>query len=110
MITDENLQKNEEGAAFVLANPKGFTAVTWDAARAVQELCETVRELRADNDAMAERIQAGDRARDDVIEECAVAARQIDRINYEWVRDSLWDNVTARAAAAVRRLKTKPLN
>lgn len=76
----------------------------------VQALVDELRELRADHAAMAERIQTGDRARDAVIEECAIAARQADRIGYEWVMNSLWDTITLRAANTVRALKTKPLS
>ncbi|MFC5346294.1 hypothetical protein ACETK8_15920 [Brevundimonas staleyi] len=42
---------------------------------------------------------------DEVIEQCAVAAEMQDRTGYEWVRDSLWDNILKRAGAAVRALK-----
>lgn len=44
--------------------------------------------------------------RNETIAECAIAARQIDRVGYEWVKDSLWDNITGRASDAVRNLKT----
>lgn len=52
------------------------------------------------------RTSAAGSTRDDVIEECAQAARMIDRVGHEWVQDSLWDNITQRAAAAVRKLKS----
>ncbi|WP_309628183.1 hypothetical protein [Brevundimonas sp.] len=42
---------------------------------------------------------------DEVIEQCAAAAEMQDRTGYEWVRDSLWDNILKRAGAAVRALK-----
>jgi hypothetical protein len=44
-------------------------------------------------------------ARVRLIEECAQAARQVDRTGHEWVKNSLWDNIMARAATAVRALK-----
>ena len=47
MISEEDLKINEESAALVLANTKKFTAQVYDAARAVKELCESVRALRA---------------------------------------------------------------
>lgn len=47
MISEEDLRKNEADAALVLANSKAYTAQMWDAARAIKELCESVRELRA---------------------------------------------------------------
>ncbi len=44
---------------------------------------------------------------DDLIERCAQAAEAIDRIGYEWVKDSLWANILRRAGANVRALKNK---
>lgn len=34
MISEEDLKKNEDGAALVLANSKAHTSQMWDAARA----------------------------------------------------------------------------
>lgn len=42
--------------------------------------------------------------REAIIEECAVAAEQQDRVGYEWVRDSLWHVILQRAGANVRAL------
>jgi hypothetical protein len=39
-----------------------------------------------------------------LIEACAIAAEGQDRTGYEWVRESLWDNILARAGANVRAL------
>ena len=39
-----------------------------------------------------------------LIEECARAAEQTDRVGREWVAGSLWDSITKRAAGAVRAL------
>lgn len=47
MISEEDLAKNERDAAAVIENPKAFTAQIYDAARAIQELCASVRELQA---------------------------------------------------------------
>lgn len=47
--------------------------------------------------------------RNDLIEQCAVAAEQQDRIGYEWVRESLWTNILKRAGNNVRLLKTQPI-
>ena len=47
--------------------------------------------------------------RDAIIEACAVAASGIDRIGYEWIRDSLWDVILRRAGDNVRALKGKLL-
>lgn len=44
--------------------------------------------------------------RNELIEECAVAAEQRDRIGIEWVADSLWANILRRAGASVRKLKS----
>lgn len=49
-----------------------------------------------------------DDERNALIEECAVAAEQQDRIGYEWVGNSLWANILRRAGANVRKLKTTP--
>ncbi len=46
MISEEDLRKNEADAALVLSNSKAYNAQMWDAARAIKELCESVRELR----------------------------------------------------------------
>lgn len=48
--------------------------------------------------------------RNALIEECAVAAEQQDRIGYEWVGNSLWANILRRAGQNVRKLKTTPLH
>ena len=48
MISEEDLKKNEESAALVLSNTKEFDALTYDAAKAIQELCASVRELQAE--------------------------------------------------------------
>jgi hypothetical protein len=47
--------------------------------------------------------------RNDLIEQCAVAAEQQDRIGREWVADSLWAKILKRAADEVRLLKTRPV-
>lgn len=47
MISEDDLKKYEADAALVLSNSKAYTAQMWDAARAIKELCESVRELRA---------------------------------------------------------------
>lgn len=47
--------------------------------------------------------------RNSIIEACAVAAEAQDRVDREWVRDSLWDAVLRRAGANVRALKTEPV-
>lgn len=43
--------------------------------------------------------------RNAVIEECAKAARMADRVGREWVRNSLWDNITRLASEQVLKLK-----
>lgn len=49
--------------------------------------------------------------RNEIIEECAIAAEAQDRTGHEWVHDSLWANILKRAGANVRRLKSeKPSN
>lgn len=45
--------------------------------------------------------------RDEIIEQCALAAEQQDREGYEWVRDSLWQKILQRAGANVRKLKAQ---
>jgi hypothetical protein len=47
MISEDDLKKYEADAALVLSNSKAYTAQMWDAARAIKNLCESVRELRA---------------------------------------------------------------
>lgn len=47
--------------------------------------------------------------RNELIEQCAVAAEQQDRIGREWVRDSLWAAILQRAGDNVRLLKTRPI-
>ena len=47
--------------------------------------------------------------RNDLIERCAIAAEQQDRIGREWVRDSLWSAILQRAGNNVRLLKTRPI-
>lgn len=47
MISEEDLKRNEESTAYVLANTKKFTAQMYDAARAMKELCQSVRDLQA---------------------------------------------------------------
>lgn len=47
--------------------------------------------------------------RNDIIEQCAVAAEAQDRVGYEWVGSSLWANILRRAGANVRKLKVKQL-
>jgi hypothetical protein len=47
-----------------------------------------------------------DEARNQLIEECAVAAEHQDRSGREWVHDSLWHKILKRAGDAVRTLKT----
>lgn len=65
----------------------------------IQRLGEELADTKADADAMAARIQAGDRSRDDVIEECAKVA---DRY------PGVYGN--SPTAAEIRKLKTKPLS
>lgn len=43
--------------------------------------------------------------RDDLIEQCAVAAEATARVGWEWVRDSLWAKILKRAGDNVRALK-----
>lgn len=45
--------------------------------------------------------------RAEIIEECAQAAEAVDRIGREWVRDSLWAQICARAGQNVRALLKK---
>lgn len=45
-------------------------------------------------------------ARQELIEQCAVAAEAQDRIGREWVDNSLWANICKRAGANVRKLKS----
>lgn len=47
--------------------------------------------------------------RNDLIEKCAVAAEQQDRIGREWVGESLWAKILKRAGDNVRLLKTRPI-
>lgn len=49
---------------------------------------------------------AQDIDRNEIIEECAVAAEAQDRIGREWVDNSLWANICKRAGANVRKLKS----
>ncbi|MDY7579384.1 hypothetical protein RGU70_13780 [Herbaspirillum sp. RTI4] len=44
--------------------------------------------------------------RDAALEEAATTCEMQDRVGYEWVRDSVWDNVLKRGASAIRSLKT----
>lgn len=105
--TDEDMAN--VGRALMERLPAGYSYMNCPS-EIVTDLQNEIADLKADADAMSARIQTGDRARDDVIEECAMAARQADRIDAEWVRDSLWDAITKRCADTVRRLKTKPLS
>lgn len=43
--------------------------------------------------------------RNTIIDECAQAARMADRLDREWVRGSLWDNITRLASEQVLKLK-----
>ncbi|MFN3387478.1 MAG: hypothetical protein ACK40O_00990 [Allosphingosinicella sp.] len=43
--------------------------------------------------------------RNAALEEAAVAAEALDRAGREWVRDSLWANIKADTARAIRALK-----
>lgn len=47
--------------------------------------------------------------RNDLIEQCAVAAEEKDKIGREWVADSLWATILRRAGNNVRLLKTRPV-
>jgi len=47
MISEEAMKKNEADASLVLSNSKAYSAQIWDAARAIKELCESVRELQS---------------------------------------------------------------
>jgi hypothetical protein len=105
--TDEDMAN--VGHALMESLPDGYVYNNCPS-EIVADLQNEIADLRADAAAMAARIQAGDRTRDDVIEECAIAAQQADRIDAEWVRGSLWDAITKRCADTVRRLKTKPLS
>lgn len=46
-----------------------------------------------------------DDERNAVIEECAKAARMVDRLDYEWVRNSIWDKITLLSSEQVLKLK-----
>ncbi len=46
MISADDLKKNDDSAALVLDNTKDFDALTYDAAKAITELCASVRELQ----------------------------------------------------------------
>ncbi len=39
--------------------------------------------------------------REETIRECATAARMLDRLEHEWVKDSIWDNITKRVEARI---------
>lgn len=78
----------------IAANPDAQSAI-------VEALLSEITRLRSEL-----RQAAG--GRDAVIEECAKAAEALDRIGYEWVRDSLWDRIALETAARIRTLKSSP--
>lgn len=49
--------------------------------------------------------QTADQVREQALEEAALAAEAQNRVGYEWVKDSLWDNIIKRVPAAIRALK-----
>lgn len=64
-----------------------------------QDIFDVLHRYRRGEIALAEK------AANDIIEICAVAAEQQDRVGREWVRDSLWHRILERAGANVRSLK-----
>lgn len=44
MISEYDLAKNERDAAAIIDNPRAFSAQIYDAAKAIKELCSSLRE------------------------------------------------------------------
>lgn len=85
------------------AQGDGSETVEGDCAHEVQNIMTAAGLVTADGDMLtADLFRA---SRDELIEQCAVAAEAQDRVGREWVRDSLWFNILKRAGDNVRALK-----
>lgn len=81
----------------------GSETVEGDCAREFQNIMTAAGLVTADGDMLtADRFREW---RNELVERCAIAAEMQDRVGYEWVRDSIWDNFMKRGGAAVRLLK-----
>lgn len=99
------------------ANPcAGETPITIMAGR-FESAAQELSDMKTDADAMAPRIQAGDRSRDQVIEECAQTVESSNEL--WWKNTRVADNggkpeqlgaLPNYIASRIRALKTKPLS
>jgi hypothetical protein len=100
--------------------PDGWTAMRHDNAAGKRYIIECVRSIRSiseDDEPTMFRFfealtahlarQAQPTDRDAVLEEAARCAEVQNRVGYEWVKDSVWDNIIKRVPAAIRALKGK---